>query len=72
MNKKVKFSILWGVDLSKGILFLLALVTGIKIILTPGNDSIDIIMWRLAIISIIVIPLVILCCTIYGLSLIHI
>lgn len=66
MNKRVKFSLMWGLDVSKGILFLIALVAGIKIMFNPGNDPMDIVLWRLAEISILVVPLVIIGCAVYG------
>lgn len=66
MIKRIKFSLMWGLDVSKGILFLIALVAGIKIIINPGNDSMGIVLLRLVEISILVIPLVIIGCAVYG------
>ena len=66
MNKKTKFSILWGLDVSKGILFLIAVVAGIKIMFNPGNDPMEVVLWRIFEISIRVVPLVISGCAIYA------
>jgi hypothetical protein len=64
---KTKFSLLWALDISKGILFLIFFVAGIKILLSPGEDPISIILWRLGEISLVLIPAVILCGFIYAL-----
>lgn len=66
MNKRIKFSILWGLDVSKGVLFLIALLAGIKIMFNPGNDPVDVMLWRLGEISLLVVPLIIIGCAIYG------
>lgn len=66
MNKRTKFSLLWGLDVSKGVLFLIAVVAAIKIMFNPGSDPMEIILWRLLEISILVVPLVIIGCAIYG------
>ena len=66
MNKRTKFSIRWGLDISKGILFLIALIVAIKVTFNPGNDPIEVILWRLLEVSILIIPTVIIASDIYG------
>jgi len=66
MNKRTKFSLLWGLDVSKGVLFLIAVVAAIKVMFNPGNDPMEVILWRLLEISILIVPLVIIGCAIYG------
>ena len=66
-SSKTKFSFLWALDISKGILFLIFVIAGIKILLSPGEDPISVILWRFAEISLVVIPAVILCGFVYAL-----
>ncbi|MBA6326560.1 hypothetical protein H4J46_01095 [Colwellia sp. MB02u-6] len=66
-SSKTKFSFLWALDISKGILFLIFAVAGIKVLLSPGEDPINVILWHLAEVSLILIPAVIFCAFIYAL-----
>jgi len=66
-SSKTKFSFLWALDISKGILFLIFAIAGIKVLLSPGENPITVILWRFAEISLVVIPSVILCGFVYAL-----
>jgi hypothetical protein len=66
-SSKTKFSLFWALDISKGILFLIFAIAGIKVLFSPGEDPISVILWRFAEISLVVIPSVILCGFVYAL-----
>ncbi|WAJ69603.1 hypothetical protein [Catenovulum adriaticum] len=66
-SSKTKFSFLWALDISKGILSLIFAIAGIKVLLSPGEDPINVILWRLVEISLVVVPAVILCGFVYAL-----
>ena len=66
-SSKTKFSLLWALDISKGILFLIFAIAGIKVLLSPGEDPISVILWRFVEISLVVIPSVIFCGFVYAL-----
>jgi len=64
---RIKFAILWSLDASKGILFIIAFIVAFKVLMDPGNDPLSVILWRLAEVSIIIVPAVIILFFIYGL-----
>ncbi len=66
-SSKTKFSLLWALDISKGILFLIFAIAGIKVLLSPGEDPLSVILWRLAEVSLVVVPAIILCAFVYAL-----
>jgi hypothetical protein len=66
-SSKTKFSFFFALDLSKGILFAIFAIAAIKVFLTPGEDPISVILWRLLEVTVVVVPVVILGCFIYAL-----
>ena len=65
-KSRAKFALIWAFDLSKGILILIAFFAAIKILLNPGEDTFDIMAWRILQATLVVIPTVIFGGFIYG------
>ncbi len=66
-HSKTKFSLYWSLNLSKSLLLMIAFAEGIKILLNPGTDPINVIMWRFGEIAIVVVPLIFSACFVYAL-----